>query len=238
VAYPGVAAGSIAGEARSDNFYSGHIDFQEVFLTGDGFRLSSLLGYSYLRFDDSIVMRANIMPTGGVFVPGTQLQTLDKFAAQNDLHSLDLGLRAEIVRQRWSLGVLAKLAVGDMFRDISIGGGTRVAVPGAAPLNFPGGFLALASNSGSHETNQWLVVPELAADLGWDINNHLRLRLGYSVLFWSKVARSSDQVNLLINPNLFPPVTTPNPTPNSPFFEQHKSELWVQTFNIGLEFRY
>ena len=61
--------------------------------------------------------------------------------------------------------------------------------------------------------------------------------LGYSFLYWSDIAHGGDQVTLNLNPNLFPP---PNPaaTPVSPTFQNQKSEIWVQSVNLGLEFRY
>jgi hypothetical protein len=99
-------------------------------------------------------------------------------------------------------------------------------------------MLALASNSLPNHSNDWIVIPELGANLGWDVGRNIRLRLGYDVLFWSQVARASDQVNLLINPNLFPPQKTTGLSPFTPFFPLVRSDMWVQAVNLGLEFRY
>ena len=71
----------------------------------------------------------------------------------------------------------------------------------------------------------------------WSVNDHVQLSLGYSFLYWSDIAHGSDQVTLNLNPNLFPP-PVPGAAPVSPTFQNQKSEIWIQSLNLGLEFRY
>ena len=51
------------------------------------------------------------------------------------------------------------------------------------------------------------------------------------------VARASDQVDLNINPNLFPPAVA-GATPASPAFHLRTTDMWVQSLNLGLEWRF
>jgi hypothetical protein len=237
VAFPGVVTGSVAVSDRSNNLYGAHVDVEEVIVAKTGFRLESLLGYRFLRFDDALSVQQSIQSLGaGVVAAGTQIQTQDRFGAENEFHGLDLGLRAEVCYERWSLQLLSKLAVGGVSREVTIAGNTRVTVPGAAPVASSGGMLALSSNSGVHNSEDWVVVPEFGATLGWDINCNWRLRLGYSVLIWTDVARSGDQVDLGLNPNLFPPVLATSPS--RPAFALVKTDMWVQSLSLGVEFHY
>ena len=240
VAFPGLDTGSIVGSDRSNNLYSVNVDFLEVAFERPGFRLEGLFGYRFLRFDDALNINQNLVATGtiGAIVPGTQIQPNDSFSAQNEFNGGEFGLRAEWHRQRWSVDLLAKLAAGDLDRDIAINGSTRISVPGSPATTLPGGFLALSSNIGSHNSEDFIVVPEFGTTLGWDITNSLRLRLGYSLLFLSEMANAADQVSLNINPNLFPTSASTGTTPSSPSFSLHTSYLWIQSINLGLEFRY
>ena len=64
----------------------------------------------------------------------------------------------------------------------------------------PAGFLALPTNSGSpYHRNDFAMVPELGATLGLDLTARLRLTAGYSLIYWSKVVRAGDQVDINVN---------------------------------------
>ena len=240
VAFPGVASGSIGASLRSNNLYSGHVDFQEIFLNDSWFRLISIVGYRYLRFDERLLVFQDVTSLGkGGIAAGTTIQTTDNFTVHNNLNAFDLGLRTEFLGERWSLDLLFKMAVGRLEREVTIAGQTLTTAPGdTKPTGNPGGFLALESNSGRNSFGEWIVVPELGVNLGYNLTSRLRLHLGYDVLFWSNVARASDQVSLLINPNLFPPPKTSNLVPFTPQFSLVRSDMWVQAINLGLEFRY
>ena len=136
-----------------------------------------------------------------------------------------------------SVGLVTKLAVGDLNRSIGITGRTHVAVPGATPADFSGGLLALSSNSGVFNSNDWTIVPEFGVNLGWNIRRNLEMHLGYSFLFWSEVARASEQVDVRVNPNLIPPPMGAA-TPSLPSFTLRKSDIWVHSITLGLEYRF
>ncbi len=65
VAFPGLASGSIAASLRSNNLYSAHVDFQEVFLADSGYRLEAIVGYRFLRFDERLAVMQNLNALGG-----------------------------------------------------------------------------------------------------------------------------------------------------------------------------
>jgi hypothetical protein len=237
VAFPGLATGSIGASLRSNNFYSGHIDLQEVFLESNGYRLESIVGYRYLRFDERLLVFQNLTSLGsGVIAAGTNIQTVDNFTVKNELNAADLGLRAELFGQRWSLELLAKMSVGRIHREAIISGLMQTTVPGESPVTNNGGMLAVDSNIGQHNSNDWIVVPELGATLGWNLTPNIRFRVGYDVFFWSNVTRASDQVDLFINPNQFPPFKGGGIV--TPIFPLIRSDLCVQALNLGLEFRF
>jgi hypothetical protein len=239
VAFPGRATGSITASDRSDNLYGAHMDFKEIFLADTGYRLESIFGYRFLSINDGLSIDQDVKSLGGGGVlKGTQFTTNDSFTTQNQFHGLDMGVRAEFSGERWWVSLLGKVAVGDIHRVVSIAGLTQVMVPGMPTVTSAGGLLALSSNSGTFHRDQFTAVPEAGANLGWNITSQWRVHVGYSILFLNDIARGADQVSLLLNPNLFPPPRTVARGLAAPFFSFTRADTWVQTVNLGMEFRY
>ena len=106
-----------------------------------------------------------------------------------------------------------------------------VTEPTQAPVTSPGGFLAQASNSGQYQRNQFTMVPELGINVGFDLTPRLRLVGGYSLIYWSAVARTGDQIDLNLT---FPTVTGIR----SPEFRFAMTDYWAQGLNLGIDFRF
>jgi hypothetical protein len=237
-AFPGVASpGSITASASSHEFYGIHADLSENIYKTPNFRLDALGGYRYLHLSEQLNIQHSFFPAaGGAFVPGTEILAVDQFGTLNEFQGGEIGFKGQWFSDRWSLDVITKVAVGNLHRNVLIDGNSVVTAPGAAPAPSVGGLLALPPNIGSHPSNETVVAPEAGLNLGWNLTSSLRLRFGYSVLVLTGVARPGDQVNLNINPNFVAPPTTGGP--NLPSFQLQTINLWVQTLNMGLEFRY
>jgi hypothetical protein len=235
VAFPGAASGNIDVRASSANYYDAHLDFSEKFLDCCGVRLFSILGYRFFRYDDGLRVQTLISPTDPAVTPGTQIFTVDDFGAHNQFHGADLGLRAELSWEQLTLGLLAKAAVGDLRREVRIAGGQSVTAPGAATTTSTAGLFALSSNSGVHHSSDFEIMPEFGVNLGWQINSHVRVNLGYSLLFLNQIARSADQIDLNLTPALFPPATGAG---TSPAFNLDRRDVWLQGINLGVEFAF
>jgi len=235
LAFPGESTGSVSALARSGNFYDAALDFTEVFVQNGGFRLESIVGYRFYRYDEGVSIRQAVLPTGPLFVPGTVIDSSDAFSTQNAFHGLDLGLRARCAWDDFTLTLLAKAAAGHITRETNIQGSQVTTVPGLPPVGSSGGVLALSSNIGRHSKNDWGLFPELGANLSWQLNPNVRLRGGYTFLFLHQIARAPDQIDFTINPNLLPPNTPPQPGPNRPIFDLRRSDLWIQSLQFGVE---
>jgi hypothetical protein len=236
IGFPGESTGSTNVAANSGQFYGTHLDFQEALFEGPRFRLKSLLGYRFLRFDDGLEIQQTAFPTSGGFFPGTQQDIRDLFVAQNEFHGCEIGFQSDFLRERWSLSFLSKVAVGNLHRDVRISGVTTTTVPGSAPVTTNSGLFALSSNRGTHSSNDWVGAPEIGVNFGYAVTSNVQVRLGYSLLYLYDVARAADQVDLSINPKLIPPIT--GAAPQSPAFNLERSNLWLQSINVGMELRY
>lgn len=236
VAFPGNSTGNIKVDATTGSFYEFHLDLSERIWEQSEYRprIDGLFGYRFASFDDSLRISQHIVPSAS---PGTAIDSVDSFSTQNTFNGLDLGLRTTYSWDRLSLNLLAKASPGNMTRTVDIHGKQVTTVTGSAPATAVGGLYALSSNIGEHTRNQWTVLPEAAANLNWQVRSNVSLRLGYSALYLTKVARADNQVDFTVNPNLIPqtPPATTGLTPSRPAFQVHFSDLWVQTLNVGLD---
>lgn len=232
VAFPGSSTGSINASVSQSSFYSANIDITEKALDEPGFRLTAMVGYRYYRLEEALNVRQSLTVTNPAFIPGTLVTTSDSFNTRNDFHGFDMGFRSQCAWNNLTLEVLTKLAVGDVRRQVTIAGNQITGVPGAAPVVDPAGVFALSTNSGTFVSHDWKVMPEAGVTLGWQLRPNLNLRVGYSFLFLNGVARAVDQVDTTLNPNLFPPSV--GGTPHRPAFGLIRSDVWIQSLNIGV----
>jgi hypothetical protein len=236
VAFPGNSTGSLTIRAGSENFYGAHVDLVEKAIDSDWFRLISLFGYKYYRYDENIRFQQVINGTGGDFVPGTQVFSNDGFSTRNTFHGVDMGFRSQFLWNNLTIDVLTKLAVGRVFRVYDAAGDETTIVPGLPPVVRQGGILALGTNQGVFSSHDWKVVPEAGVTLSWQVRPNVNVRAGYSFIFLNGVARAADQIDTTINPNFFPGNSqTGVLRPSAPHI---RSDMWIQSLNLGVQITY
>jgi hypothetical protein len=237
VAYPGSSAGGIAVRAESGNFYDGHLDIMERLLDTPGATVDVLIGYRAYAYSESLTVQQNLFPTGALFVPGTQIASIDNFGTRNIFNGADLGFRTILGRDALSLELLTKVAAGSLDSTVGISGAQRTTVPGAVPVSNPGGVLALGSNIGTYHNARFRFLPEAGATLRWQVASNVQLRLGYSFMLLNGVARAGNQIDTALTPANFPPAGAPAPG-SQPTFRLQRSDVWIQTVNVGLAFTF
>jgi hypothetical protein len=237
IAFPGSSSGTIDARAASGDFYEAHVDLRENVVAWSWLRLDSLLGYEFYRYDEGLSIaqtRTNIPRTR----TGTVFASRDDFTTQNEFHGGDLGLKTHIWWESFSLDLTTKADVGSVDRLVKIGGETVTTVPGLPTKVQQGGLYALPSNIGEARSHDWTWMPELGANFGWQVNHNLRVTLGYSILFLNEIARAGDQVDQTINTALIPPATAAATSTSRPVFILSRSDVFIHTVNLGVEFSY
>lgn len=159
------------------------------------------------------------------------------FDTSNEFHGGDLGFIWEWESAQWSLEFLTKMAIGNTHQRVNVNGQTTVSDSGAS-FTDQGGLLALRSNIGTYSRDVFSVVPELGVTIGYKITPQLRATAGYTMLYWSRVARPGDHIDLDVNPNLLPPVFEPVVGPERPRFEWDDVALLAHGLNLGLDYRF
>ena len=231
------SAGTVTAHASSGNFYEAHLDLTEKITDLGWVRLDTLLGYRFYRYDEGLIIQQTLFPFQRA-VTGTKIVNSDNFQTKNEFNGGDFGMRAEFVLGDLSLGILGKLGVGDVHREVDIQGSQVVIVPTTAPVVRTGSLYALSSNIGLHGDDDWTLLPEFGLNLGWQATSNLRVTLGYSVLWLNRIARASDQIDMMVNPNLFPPATSTPTTTDHPAYSRNRADVWLQCLNFGVELTY
>jgi hypothetical protein len=224
-----VANGTFLAVSNS-NMEAAELLMRRALCRGCGYRVELLAGYRFQRLDDGLKISDDFSNTV-LFPAGSSLQQIDEFKTRNNFNGGELGIATAAHWCRWSLETSMKLALGNTRSIIDIEGQTTTTSPEGQAVTL-GGFLAQPTNIGVHQTNQISMIPELDGTLAYDLTCRLRLTLGYSLIYWSDVARPGDQIDL----NLTPPTATIAAV--KPQFQLKTTDYWAQGLNFGLDFRF
>lgn len=237
VAFPGLAEGQIHVH-RQTQMQGFEALYRRALCRECDRRVDWLVGYRYLNLDEELVISDSkrIVTSGTGLQLGTTLEEFDRFATRNEFHGVQLGMLTGLRRNRWTVEVVGKVALGSNHSQVAINGSTTVTVPDPDTATTPYGLLALPSNSGVRTRDAFTLIPELGVTLGYDLTSCLRATVGYTLLYWGEVARPGEQIDLDVNLSQVPPNILVGPA--RPEFRWVGSDLWVQGFSAGLHYRF
>ncbi len=225
VAAPNILAGTVTART-SNTFYGAEANLRSRVLCGPCWNVDLIAGYRYLALDEDLTISESLR---ALQVPLT-FTLNDSFRVHNRFNGGQIGLESEWLRNRWSLDLKAKVALGNVSERVDIFGST--VTNGVA---VPRGLLAEPSNIGSFQRNRFAVSPDIGANIGYQVTNHMRAFVGYDYLYLSNVVRAGDQVDFRVNPNQLRGMSA---GPALPAVNFHSSDFWAQGVSFGLEFKY
>jgi hypothetical protein len=230
IASPGVIQGSVTASVSSD-FQAVDVLFRQALCQPCNYRIDALVGYRFCRLDEDLAISTS---TRRLVAPRTRQTMSDSFHALNEFNGAELGVAAEWRGCRWSLEVLMKMALGDTSSHVQIAGSTVTTAPTAQ--TYSTGLLAQRTNIGQYREDQLTMVPELGVALGYELTCRLRATFGYTFLYWSKVARPGDQIDLDLNSSQFQGGTLTGAA--RPAFSLVGTDYWAQGVRFGLDYRF
>ena len=193
-------------------------------------RFILLAGFRYLDLNEGLTLEntSDFFP----HIPRSPIAVTrnltDQFNTRNQFFGGQAGLRSTLSNGRVRLEISGTVALGSNHETVNIEGAATLTVP---PLqspehNFSSGLLASTSNIGTYGRNQFSVIPEVRASLGFDLTRSVRPFIGYQFLYWDKVVRPGEQIDRVVN--LF---TT---GPRRPVFNFQDSRFWAQGITAGV----
>ena len=224
---------NIAEEGRVDitgtsEVLGGDILLRRALCSSGCWDVDFLIGYQFARIDEDLVIFDSLVDRNpnNVITDGTRQDIEDRFETRNKYHAGQFGIEATYWGNCWRLELLAKVALGNMNEVARIVGQTTNDVPNDpnSPVVLPGGLLANSGNSGLHEQDEFAAAPEIVATMVYEIHECIDVSLGYSYIYFSKVAQAGEQ----IEPNLSVPSS----------FQFNTSSYWLHGLRFGAEWRF
>jgi hypothetical protein len=248
VAAPGLFVGRVASAADS-KLWGVEGNFRTCAYRDCNGGWDLLAGFRYADLGESLAIGDQSTSLAGSTLtfantqfqgPGNVVTQVDAFTAHNQFYGGQIGATADY---RWGhafVAVMGKLAIGDNHETVTISGVSMLNPQGGAAQTVNSGLLAVTSNIGSAEHDQFAVIPELRLRLGYQFNHYLSAYMGYTLMYWSDVVRPGNQIDSVVNPTLL--VTDPRfgqalgaPRP-APRFD--RSDFWAQGLDFGIAVSY
>jgi hypothetical protein len=247
-AFPGSVSGgtAVTGQSRLQGY---DLNLSANLYRDAVLRFDALGGFRSLYLNESLTISDIQIPA----VPGfvnfmgapvdalTPVIDLDRFRTHNAFYGGQLGGRLTWQEDEFGVSIVGGVALGATQQLALIEGRTVVFAPGAPPVATVGGILAQPSNIGRWYHTTFSVVPEVGLDFSYQITPRLRASIGYTLVFWTGVARPGNQIDRTVNPSQVPIDPTfgqgggpARPAP-PPF---HESDFWAQGISLGLAFSY
>ncbi len=196
-------------------------------------RLDLLVGYRYAQLREGITIREDLTSLLSTPEQGS-FDLVDQFATTNSFHGADLGVTWRGRSGPWLVDVLGKLALGGVQQTVQIDGQTVISGSQNDDGSYQGGLLAQRTNIGEYRRSAFAMLPELGVNLGYQLTPNLSARVGYSLLYWSRVVRPAEHIDLDVNPDLLPPEQEFAGAAR-PQFQWHDTDYWAQGLRVGLE---
>lgn len=211
-------------------------DFHRRYLVG---------GFRYLMLDDEVVVDSAAFTSTGTpgGYPRTGSAASDSFRTLSQFYGGEFGMVEKWWRDRWSLQLLGKVALGASSIDTTITGSTTTtettSIGGKDVTtitgSFPGGILAQPTNPGG-QRSMFSALGEVGVTADYAIWSQFRVSVGYSLVYWSTVARAAAQIDDAVNPSQFAGGVLTGPA--VPAFQLRTTGFWAQGVNAGLEYQF
>lgn len=235
ISFPGETDGSINIQSSSE-LHSVSVLLRKAYHRGPRGRVDLIGGYRYFRFREGLqIDQRSVLTNPNNPGVGNQFELFDRFLAENDFHGGDLGFVAEFSAGPAALEILAKVALGNLHRTVTIDGSTEIRTPPPTTVSGgTGGLLALVTNTGQKTDNDFAALPEFGLNARYQVTNCLTLVGGYTLVMLNDVVRTGEQIDRGVNPSYFPgnvPVGEPRPQR----LDNNVTDLWVHGLSVGAQ---
>lgn len=190
--------------SASSNVYGGDVSVRQYWTGGLGTSYDVLYGYQYMRLDEDLSLRTSstlTQPSSPLAI-GDNLSTADSVDTSNQFHGGLFGLAGQYREGCWSFDFLAKVAFGQVRRDVQRRGQSIIR-SGTSQNVQDSGIVITDGNSGSFNDNTFGWVPELDVSLGWHRYPRFDVTFGYNLIAMTDTVRLSgalDPFNTVDNP--------------------------------------
>ena len=217
---------------RSDSsFQAGDVFFLWNLRRSPCASLGFLAGYQVARIDESLGIDSFTQ------IGPESLEVSDLFDARNEFHGGLFGLRGEYRSGHFGLELLGRFGFGNMRQNVLIAGSTISTDADGNEFRRESGLLAqAATNAAQHEQDKFSYTNEAGVKLAFYPTEHLKLSLGYALMYWSSVVRPGQHIDTAIDGRLLTDFPPDNAT--RPAFAFNPTDYLVHGLTFGAELRF
>ena len=240
------ATGTFQAETRSQ-FGGIEVNFRCHQYVRERLHTDYLFGFRYVRMGEQLQTIENIRGIQPGFLtflgqPIALNETLiddDLFRTTNQFFGPQIGARMSWEQQWLTTTLFAKIGVGATHQQTTISGSTTKLSP-LGDVVAQGSVIALPTNIGNHSRTVFGILPEMGFNIGVDVTQCVRLKLGYSLMLWNKVVRPGSQYDFAVNPSQIPGNAAYGLAtgPMGPIYRFNDEFFWAQSLNLGVEVHY
>jgi Putative beta barrel porin-7 (BBP7) len=235
IAFPGLVQGTL-NVAASTELQSFELLYRHDGRESWGCHIDWIAGYRFVELKDRLGINESTTSLSGP-TTGTTFALIDQFDTRSTFHGAEFGLAGDWeIDDCWSIETIAKVAIGGNTYRSDIAGQTTTTDTGGGATTAQGGLLTQGTNIGNSRWTQFGAISEFGLTLRREWAYNVSTTFGYNFLYWSNVARASEQVDTTVNTSQIPPgalVGTARPT-----VRRRTNDFWAQGLRFGLEYRY
>lgn len=235
VGSPNISRGQLA--INTTNEITGFdVLLRKMLYYGECNRIDIIGGYHNTSVDDRVAISHNyesLDPLGRVPV-GTVLATNDVFEAENEFNGGSIGLMSQGYDGRLTWNLLTKISFGTTEQTVTINGNSSTTNQGGTATSNQG-LLALNTNSGVYEQDEFTIVPEIDFSVAYHLSSSLQVSVGYSAIYWSNVALAGTAIDRAINPTQIGGNLIGAARPSYAISDE---SFWVQGITFGVHGRF
>lgn len=230
------------------HLWGGSVDAAHTFCLSPNFHLQGTAGVRYLDLRESVRIRTVRLasPSSPLFflgnnpgLPATAF-TEDQYHTRDQFLGGRVGLCGNYFVDRYFVGASASLALGQTNSMLDVTGASLLQPFRVAPQIVPGGLYALPSNFGGGGHQSFSLVPEGEFHLGILLTPQIRASIGYDILYWTRILRPGNQVNLLVDPREVPtdPAFRSGSDVNAPRPLANYRDFWAHGLSLAINFSF
>ncbi|MEM7473914.1 MAG: BBP7 family outer membrane beta-barrel protein [Planctomycetota bacterium] len=232
IGFPSEATGNISVNTQSS---AGGIELmitRELYV--DRFnRINWISGYQNVQIDEGIRILSNTEIIAPGPLQGAMVSVLDNFQTQNEFHGGVYGLMNTKQLGKLNIETMFRLGAGNLQRRVNISGVTTRTSSGLSNTANQG-LLARNTNNQPFVDDTFIVIPELAINLGYQIRPGFDFTVGYNYMVIPKVGQAAQQ----INPDLAVNLSDPLVGALDPSFSFEERNYWLHSLGLGLQLKY
>ena len=252
VSFPTFAFGSALSRTTTKFWGAEANGLLNLYRTGEGdsrhWVLNAIGGFRYNRLaeDIEVTTRGQLLDGNSATVNGLtvgdqeSVEVRDSFRTTNSFYGGQIGLQSQFNSGRWYVGVTGKVGVGIIHQELDIQGTTNSSnTINQTNSSGVGGLFANASNIGNSSNDEFGIMTDLNATLGYQITPWLVATVGYNFIHMNNVLRPGNQFTGQVDASTIPTSATfGGVSTGSPNLGLRQQDFHLHGLNFGFILRY